>query len=66
MLKGSGRQHDERCWRGIEVVNSTSNRVGGGGAERLLTTSATVLEEPGRLLTMGATGLRGGGGQRGC
>ena len=40
-----------------ETVTNRSNRAGGGGgAERLLKTGATVLEGPGRLLTTGATG----------
>ena len=34
-----------------EAANNGSNRAGGGGAERLITTGATVLEEPEKPLT---------------
>ena len=74
MLEGSGRQQDERCWRGHrgrsniiggarEAVNNTRNRAGRGVLEGLITTGASVLEEPEKLLTSGATQLDG---HRGC
>ena len=58
-LGGGGREVDNNRSNSIgvarEAVNNTINRAGGGGADRLIITGATVLEEPEKLLTTGAT-----------